>query len=36
MLLSQRTPFCNEVWPAPIEAVVRAVEVNASDPPSVK
>lgn len=31
MLLSHRTPFCNEVWPAPIEAVVREVDVNDSD-----
>ncbi|MEZ5640363.1 MAG: hypothetical protein R3E92_24815, partial [Burkholderiaceae bacterium] len=25
-LLTQRTPFCNEVWPMPIAAVVREVD----------
>jgi len=26
MLLSHRTPFCNEVWAALIEAVIREVD----------
>lgn len=26
MLLIHRTPFCSEVWPAPIAAVIREVD----------